>query len=118
MAKKSKKKKKQQKHHHFVSPTTSEQTAGMAGISQPATAERQQPDTATEAISGEAVVSPASQSKKTPVDESSALKTRLMLADARNTALIGGSIIVALFILWYLFEHTGLGMTVYHILKV
>ena len=126
MAKKSKKRKKQQRRHHFV-----QQTNHMAG-GQP------QSDT-TMADSGSSdqsavtlTSSAASQSQTTsveshrpsdqkstsaPIDQQLAGRIHYMKRDSRLTAIVAGSIMVGLLILWILFDHTGLGPHIYRLIN-
>ena len=41
-----------------------------------------------------------------------------VLVDLRRTAILGGSLVVFQLILWYLFNHTGLGPSVYNLVKL
>jgi hypothetical protein len=41
-----------------------------------------------------------------------------VISDLRRTALLGGGLIVFQIVLWYLFNHTGLGPSVYNFVKV
>jgi hypothetical protein len=38
--------------------------------------------------------------------------------DLRRIALLGGSLVVFEFVLWYIFNHTGLGPAVYNLVKL
>lgn len=41
-----------------------------------------------------------------------------VLVDLRRTAILAGSLVIFQIVLWYLFTHTGLGPSVYNLVKV
>jgi len=119
MAKKSKKqkRKKQQRRHHFVEQgsqrsTTSVPTETLSGE----TNSDSQSATAAEVP---AETTPSQTIKPTAdkvVDQQLAERIRYMRRDSRLTAIIAGSILVGLVVLWILFDHTGLGPHVYKLI--
>lgn len=112
MAKKSKKKKNRQKHYHFSAGASVSQSSTTSTVVQSS------PDRQTEAKPKVADEPAASVSKATTVDAADRVKTRIMLSEARQTALIGGSIIIVLIVLWLVFEHTAVGPHIYQLIHV
>jgi hypothetical protein len=69
---------------------------------------------------GAAVVTIPNQSKSSPssisgnvVETTSTEQYAYVRTDLRRVFLLGGGFIIGLFILWVLFDHTGLGNAVY-----
>lgn len=115
---KSKKKKKQLKRHHFVNQPTQVQ---QGSTDTPASVE---PATTSVAAIATPKPEPKSEKPSAPVsksqlkDDELADKTALMRSDAKTTFIVGGAIIAVLIVLWVLFEHTGLGDSVYHLINI
>lgn len=124
MAKKSKKKKKLQKRHHFIEANNVSESSiahqPSASNSKSAARHTQPQSEATSAAARAPELANSVEQPTGHADKDAELthKTQLMLHDARKTALIGGAIIIILFILWFAFEHTGLGTAIYQLIRV
>ncbi len=123
---KSKKKKKQLKRHHFVNqPAQSDQLASSSAAtaektgSATVTTETTAPTTTPSFTANKSAQKSQSKVAKFQAkDDELAEKTALMRSDAKTTFIVGGSIMAVLIVLWVLFEHTGLGEQVYHLINI
>ncbi len=111
MSKKSKKKKKQQRRHHFVQ--NQETAQANSPNSKQATITAQQ-KLVKQSKQTKEVERPAQAGENYHFTE----KLTYMKHDARITAFIGGGIVAGLLVLWLVFEHTGLGASIYNWIRI
>ncbi len=113
MSKSKKKKNKRNKKRHFIAPAPRVEEASVAAESVSSQVDETKPneELKTEPKVVEKTITSKPTAPDLPTDKQ---LDGLVKKEIRTTAIIAGSIIIGLFLLWIIFEHTGLGSSVYN----